>query len=113
MKNAAQQVRPRTDEIKNAKLAHSCSIGIRKKARKNVQKQSVSFHDALSIFGDPFAATFADLEHSSLEERFVTFGYSSGGILLAVVHVERGEITRIISARNATPRERRLYEEGK
>lgn len=82
------------------------------KARRNYAKHGVTFHQALSAFGDPFAVAFPDLEHSDKEAQYVTFGYSIDGLLLAVVHVENGPFTRIISARYATRRERRLYEEG-
>jgi uncharacterized DUF497 family protein len=46
------------------------------------------------------------------EERFVTFGISTGGHLLAISHTDRDDTIRIISARPATPSERKIYEEG-
>jgi uncharacterized protein len=46
------------------------------------------------------------------EERFVTIGCSLNGRILVVLHTDRGKKTRIISARPATPRERRDYEKG-
>ncbi|MBI4478687.1 MAG: BrnT family toxin [Acidobacteria bacterium] len=51
--------------------------------------------------------------HSSEESRFITIGRSAPGRTLVVVHSEAGEAIRIISARIATRRERRKYEEGK
>jgi len=45
------------------------------------------------------------------EQRFLTIGASAMGRLLVVAHTERNETIRIISARPATPRERRFYEE--
>ena len=82
------------------------------KAARNLRKHGVSFEEAVSVFYDPLAATGADPDHSEDEERFVTFGVSSAGRLLVVSHTERGEAIPIISARAATPSERRIYEEG-
>ena len=80
------------------------------KAAANVQKHRVSFDEAVTIFYDPLAATFPDPDHSDDESRFVTVGYSARGRLLVVCHVERGEATRLISARRATTRERKRHE---
>ncbi len=82
------------------------------KARKNLAKHDVSFDEASTVFGDPLALTIPDPVHSDQEERFVTLGVTSNFKTLAVVHVDRGEKVRIISARDATWRERRDYEEG-
>ncbi|MBI3825389.1 MAG: BrnT family toxin [Candidatus Rokubacteria bacterium] len=49
---------------------------------------------------------------STGEERFVTFGISTGGRLLAIARTDRDDTIRIISARPATPSERKIYEEG-
>jgi uncharacterized protein len=64
------------------------------------------------VFGDRLALTYEDPDHSDSESRELTFGFSSGGQALVVSHCERGERTRIISARPMTRRERRQYEEG-
>lgn len=45
-----------------------------RKARANAKKHGISFHDAATVFGDPFAITFPDPDHSEEEERLVTFG---------------------------------------
>ncbi|OGW61249.1 MAG: hypothetical protein A2V83_04680 [Nitrospirae bacterium RBG_16_64_22] len=82
------------------------------KARKNLRKHGVSFEEASSVFYDSLAATGADPDHSEGEERMVTFGMSSLGRLLVVVHTERSDAIRIISARVATQHERCIYEEG-
>ena len=58
------------------------------------------------------SATGSDPDHSLGEERFITFGVSTGGRLLVIAHTERGDTIRIISARPVTPGERRIYEEG-
>jgi len=53
-----------------------------------------------------------DPDHSDDEQRFIAIGLSAKERLLVVVYHERGDKTRIISCRKATPRERRAYEEG-
>jgi len=83
-----------------------------KKALANQRKHGVTFEEASSALRDPFSATGNDPDHSEGEERFVTFGISSSGRLLAVSHTERGNAIRIISARVATNIERQIYEEG-
>lgn len=83
----------------------------RNKAAANLEKHGVSFEDAVTIFYDPLAATFADPDHSEREERWVTIGQSARGSLLVVCHTEcQGGAVRLISARRATPRERRRHE---
>ena len=84
----------------------------RRKAAANLVKHKVSFEDAAAVFGDPLGRIVADPRHSAEEERFALLGRSQGMGLLAVMYVERGEAIRIISARRATRRERRDYEEG-
>ncbi len=80
------------------------------KATSNRAKHGVSFQEAATAFGDPLAMTYFDPDHSDLEDRYLTFGSSENGRLLIVSHADRGKTTRIISARAATPRERRAYE---
>lgn len=82
------------------------------KAARNLAKHGVSFTEAATVFGDPLAMTYFDLDHSDDEDRFLTFGYSSEGQLLVVSHTDRGDRTRLISARRATRKERKQYEEG-
>jgi uncharacterized protein len=82
------------------------------KAAANIRKHGVSFEEAVSALRDDFAATARDLEHSTAELRFITFGISAHGRLLAVAHTERRDSVRIISARLATRAERKIYEEG-
>ncbi len=81
------------------------------KAAKNLRKHRVSFEEASSVFYDSLAVTGVDPDHSHNEERLVTFGMSSAGRLLVIAHTGRDEAIRIISARVATPSERRIYEE--
>ena len=59
---------------------------------------------------DPLSTTFPDTDHS-VGERFLIIGMSVSGRILVVSHTETGDTIRIISARAATPRERRFYEE--
>jgi uncharacterized DUF497 family protein len=54
------------------------------KAAENLVKHGVSFREATTVFGDPLATTAIDLEHSFDEERFITFGLSRRGRLLAI-----------------------------
>jgi len=81
------------------------------KAARNRNKHGVSFHEAATVFGDPLAITYYDPDHSILERRFITIGTSNEGRLLVVAHADRDENVRIISARKATIRERKQYEE--
>lgn len=65
------------------------------------------------MFASPLSLTIADPLHSDEEDRFVTLGESNSGQLLVVVSTDRGEQVRIISARVATRRERKNYEEDR
>jgi hypothetical protein len=82
------------------------------KAAENLGKHGVSFDEATTVFRDPLATTALDLDGSFDEVRFITFGLSRRGYLLAIAHTDRGDTIRIISARRMTPAERKLYEEG-
>jgi len=82
------------------------------KAAANLNKHRVSFEEAASVFLDPAALTFLDPDHSDEEEREITIGRSARRRVLFVAHSERDDRIRIISARRATRRERRQYEEG-
>jgi uncharacterized protein len=81
------------------------------KAKGNEQKHGVTFDEATTVFGDPLALTFDDVEHSADERRYLTFGVSNDNRGLVVAHTSRGDTIRIISARTMTPRERRDYEQ--
>ena len=82
------------------------------KAQENVGRHGVSFEESSTIFGDLLSLTIEDPLHSIEEERLITIGLSLVGRVLVVVHTERGDNIRIISARLAGPRERRVYGEG-
>jgi uncharacterized DUF497 family protein len=64
------------------------------------------------VFGDPLAMLMPDPDHSLEEERYPLLGVSLKGRLLVASFAERPPRTRLISAREATRRERRQYEEG-
>lgn len=83
-----------------------------RKADENFKKHGVAFDEAVTIFSDPMALTFFDTDHSENEERDRTYGISNKGHLLVVVHTERENIIRIISARKATRNEENIYPEG-
>lgn len=81
------------------------------KATANEKKHSVTFEEAVSVFQDPMFLVFADPDHSINESRFLALGMSDSGMLLMVSYTERTDATRIISARKASRRERKKYEE--
>jgi len=83
-----------------------------KKARRNLTIHGVSFDEASTAFQDLLSMTVGDPLHSEDENRLVLIGRSHRGHLVVVVHVERGDRIRIISARLATSRERISYEEN-
>ena len=83
------------------------------KAVANLRKHGVSFEEATTVFGDPMAMNMPDPDHSLTEERFILLGLSHRLRLLVVAYAERGTRTRLISAREATRKERRQYEETK
>ena len=81
----------------------------RRKAEINLEKHTVDFADAVAVFSDDSAITLQD--DSNGEERFVSVGLDAVGRVLVVAFSWRGERIRLISARRATRRERRQYEE--
>jgi uncharacterized protein len=82
------------------------------KAQINLSKHGISFTEATTVFEDPNCLLMDDPQHSTLERRFLILGYSTVNRLLLVVHCDRGSNIRLISARSATPSERRNYERG-
>ncbi len=82
------------------------------KAAANRRKHGVAFEEAATVFADELSLTGRDPDHSTGEHRFITFGLSADGRILAVSHAERRGTIRLISARVATRAERKLYEEG-
>ena len=86
------------------------------KARMNLQKHSISFEDAMHVFEDPYALFEQDRTDMSGETRWHALGLAGGVAVLLVVHTIReqdgGETIRLISARQATRKERNRYEES-
>lgn len=82
------------------------------KEEANLRKHGVSFDEATTVFADPYSINMPDPSHSAVEERFLVLGRAASGRLLTVAYAERGPRTRLISARRASPPERRQYEEG-
>jgi uncharacterized DUF497 family protein len=82
------------------------------KADSNLLKHGIAFDEAISVFGDEMALTFFDSDHSEFEQRSRTYGKSHKARLLVVVHTERRNGTRLISARKATRYEKSIYENG-
>jgi len=60
-----------------------------KKATANIQKHDITFQEAATVFGDPLAITFEDPDHSTEENRYITFGLSLQKRLIVVSHTER------------------------
>jgi uncharacterized protein len=82
-----------------------------RKAAINGAKHTVTFEEAVTVFGDPLGRITDDPRHSQMEERYVLLGRSDRQRLLVVMFTERSQAIRLISARKATRRERREYEE--
>lgn len=80
------------------------------KAKINRRKHGVDFADAVTVLTDDYALTIED-ESADGERRFITAGRDALGRVLLVVYTWRGETIRIISARKATGRERKQYEQ--
>jgi uncharacterized DUF497 family protein len=87
------------DEVKNA---------------SNFEKHGVWFEEAQTVWADPHATEFYDPDHSTDEDRFIRVGHSRKERVLLVIFSEKheGKTVRIISARKATPKERKAHEEG-
>jgi uncharacterized DUF497 family protein len=81
------------------------------KAAANLGKHGVPFADAATVFRNPLAKVLPDPTHNEHEVRSLIIGHSAGGRLLLVVFTETDDRVRIISAREASARERREYEE--
>lgn len=83
-----------------------------KKKDHNERKHGVSFEEAETVFLDPLALIFDDEWHSVNEEREIIIGLSAGSRLLIISFTEKNNVIRIISAREATNKERKDYEEN-
>ena len=83
-----------------------------RKAAANLRKHSVTFDEAMTVFSNWESMTIPDPDHSRTEVRYVTMGTAFTSKLLVVVHTDRGDNIRIISARRSSRRERKGYEKG-
>jgi uncharacterized protein len=81
----------------------------REKAKSNVKKHGITFVEALEAFADDQAIEAPDL---AVPGRFILIGYSRANRILFVVWAERGPRIRIISARKASPKQRKAYQDG-
>jgi len=84
----------------------------RDKAKANLSKHGVSFDEAKTVFEDPLYIDFYDPDHSDDEDRYIIVGQSHQRRLLIVSYTERGNLIRLISAREATRMEKNAYEEN-
>lgn len=82
------------------------------KDESNFLKHGIRFSQALTLFADPYLMFTEDSKHSGHEEREWAIGEIEDGSIIVVVFTLRNGLIRIISARKATKRERRKYEEG-
>lgn len=82
-----------------------------KKAKSNFRKHGISFEEACTAFADEFSLTIDDPLHSEEENRLILIGKSIHNNTIIVVHLEKTESIRIISARKATKKEKSFYEE--
>ena len=82
------------------------------KAEANARKHGVRFEEAATAFGDTLSVTVSDPGHSLDEDRFLLLGMTRRNRLVVVSHTERAGTIRLISARVATVKERKGYEEG-
>lgn len=84
----------------------------RDESRSEQAKTWVTFDEAATAFADVLSYVFPDVDHSDDENRLLLIGVSEVGKLLVVSHAERGDRIRIISAREATRKERNFYDES-
>lgn len=81
------------------------------KSELNLRKHRISFEEASTVFADPLAVTIYDPDHSDDEDRFITLGLSDRNRVIVVSFTDREDRIRLISARVASRRERKQYEE--
>jgi len=82
------------------------------KAKLNLVKHNLSFEEAATVFADPLAFVFDDVEHTRKEQRALIIGHTSKNKVIIVSFTERNQHIRIISARKATKKEKQDYEEN-
>ena len=82
------------------------------KAASNLSNHGISFDEAKTVFNDPLYVDFFDPDHSYNEHRYIIIGQSTDNRLLLVAYTEREDTIRLFSAREATRKEQKDYEEG-
>ncbi len=82
------------------------------KAKSNFSKHGITFEEAVTVFADPYLLFTEDVKHSEGEIREWAMGEAENGLIIVVIFTMRNEFLRIISARKATKREVKKYEEG-
>ncbi len=82
------------------------------KAKENLEMHGISFDEASTAFHDTLSLAIYDPLHSEEEDRFVLIGSSHRNRLLVIVHTDRGDKIRLVSARKASKKEREQYEEN-
>jgi uncharacterized DUF497 family protein len=86
------------------------------KDQSNITKHGISFEEAIAIFDDPNILTFEDVRFNYGETRFVSIGQitiitQEKKVIIVVIHTQRNQAIRLISARKANERERKRYEQ--
>lgn len=86
------------------------------KNQSNITKHGISFEEAIAVFDDPDILTFEDARFEYGEARLISIGQTllvtqEKMVIVVVVHTQRGQLIRLISARKANERERKLYEQ--
>ncbi len=80
------------------------------KEKVNIQNHGIDFETAARVFNDKDRLELYDAAHSDTEDRYITIGMIDGiAYIVLVVYTERGRAIRLISARQATKQERRMY----
>ena len=82
-----------------------------RKALSNKRKHGITFEEATTAFKDVLSITIDDPFHSQEEDRLILIGKSENDNTLVVIHIEKRDTIRIISARKATKKEQKFYEE--
>ncbi|WP_026173080.1 BrnT family toxin [Asticcacaulis benevestitus] len=77
----------------------------------NVEKHGISFSQAIAIFDDVVVSRIDD-RHEYGEERIISYGLLEAEVVVTVIHTDRSGVTRIISARLASSKERKAYYEA-
>ncbi|MEA1917077.1 MAG: BrnT family toxin [Campylobacterota bacterium] len=83
-----------------------------KKAKLNFIKHKVTFEEASTAFGDDLSITIEDPFYNNDENRLILIGKSINLKTIVVIHIEKIDSIRIISARKATKKEQKIYEES-